>query len=147
LLEKITLNDSIEFDGTPSELRELIRLKKERDFRLEWIDNSTFKFVSNFSAGTLIFNYLPTEGIKGFAKLTETEYGKTKVELNTKIRVELFLFTLIFLIIIMVGLFSNESLPFWIYGLLPIGLVWFWWVYRIQEKDLFRKLKIYIETE
>ncbi|MBC7000855.1 hypothetical protein [Cytophaga sp. FL35] len=75
------------------------------------------------------------------------ENGKTKVDLTTKIRIELYLFTLIFLIIIIAGLISNETLPFWIYGLLPIGLVWFWWVYRVQEKGLFKKLTKYIEKD
>jgi hypothetical protein len=146
LLDKIILKDSIKFDGKPTELKELIRLKKDREFRLEWIDESTFKFVSNFSIGTLIVNYLPIEGIKGFAKLSELESGKTNVELTTKIRIELYFFTAISLVLGAVGIFSKEPWPIWAFGLFPLGLIWFWWVYRLQEKGLFKRLKKYINT-
>lgn len=145
MLNKLILKDSLEFNGTKSDLKELIRFKKDRGFRLEWIDDSTFKFLSNFSLGTLIVNYLPVEGIKGFAKLSELENGKTKVDLTTKIRIELYFFTIIFGIILIATLLAKEPLPLWIYGLLPVGLIWFWWVYRIQEKGLFKKLKNYLK--
>ena len=35
MLDKIILKDSLEFNGTPSELKEFIRFKEERNFRLE----------------------------------------------------------------------------------------------------------------
>src|SRR5690606_13879939 len=135
------------FNGTPSELKEFIRFQEERDFRLEWIDNSTFKFVSTLSLGTLIVNYTRVEGIKGFAKLMEMREGSTNVQLNTIIRIELYFFSLISIIMISVGLFSNESWPKWTFALFPIGLLWLWWVYRMQEKTLFAKLKKYINTD
>lgn len=147
MLDKLILKDSLEFNGTKSELKELIRFKKDRGFRLEWIDDSTFKFVSNFSLGTLIVNYFPVEGIKGFAKLSEMENGKITVEMRTKIRIELYFFLIISVIIITVGLFSEKSWPIWTFSLFPIGLLWFWWVYRIQEKGLFKRLKKYLSTD
>ena len=111
------------------------------------MDDSTFKFVSNFSLGTLIINYFPVEGIKGFAKLSELENGKTVVEMRTKIRIELYFFLVISITMIAVGLFSKESWPIWSFALFPLGLLWFWWVYRIQEKGLFKKLKKYLSMD
>lgn len=147
MLDKLILKDSLEFNGTISDLKELMRFKKDREFRLEWIDDSTFKFLSNFSLGTLFVNYLPVEGIKGFAKLSELENGKTKVDLTTKIRIELYFFIIIFGIILISALITKEPFPIWIYGLLPMGLIWLWWVYRIQEKALFKRLKKYINLD
>ena len=72
---------------------------------------------------------------------------KTNVELKTKIRIELYFFSLISIIMIAVGLFSNESWPKWTFALFPLGLLWLWWVYRMQEKTLFAKLKKYINTD
>ena len=120
-----------------TELKEKIRFKKDRGFRLEWIDHSNFKFVSNFSLGTLRVNYIPIEGIKGFAKLTEMKDGQTKVEMTTKVRVELYFFSVVFAIIIAAGLLAEKPWPLWVFALFPLGLLWFWWVYRIQEKGLF----------
>ena len=147
LLDKLTLKESIEFDGSITELKEMIRFKKDRGFRLEWLDDYNFKFVTKFSLGTLRINYMPVEGIKGFAKLTEIESGKTKVEMTTKIRIELYLFTVAFAIIIVAGLLDKEPWPSWVFGLSPFGLIWFWWIYRIQEKGLFKRLKEYIQTD
>ncbi len=147
MLDKLILKDSLEFNGSKSELKEFIRFKTDCGFRLEWMDDSTFKFVSNFSLGTLIINYFPVEGIKGFAKLSELENGKTVVEMRTKIRIELYFFLVISITMIAVGLFSKESWPIWSFALFPLGLLWFWWVYRIQEKGLFKKLKKYLSMD
>lgn len=143
LIDKILLKDSIEFDGTITDLKEKTQVKWDRDLRLEWIDESNFKFVSNFSLGTLLVNKgFPVEGIKGFAKLSETRDGKTKMELSTKVRIELYFFIAILLVLLAIGLFSREPFPVWVFTLFPLILVWFWWIYRIQEKGLFNKLKI-----
>lgn len=65
LFNKIILKDSIEIDGTMLDLKERRRIKSNRDFRLEWNDETNFKFVSNFSPGTLLVNKgFPVEGIK-----------------------------------------------------------------------------------
>ena len=90
MIDQILLKDSIEFKGTISELKEKIRLKRERKFELEWIDQNEFKFLSKFSLGTLIVDGFTgaTEGIKGYGKLSETPNGNTRIELKTKIRIE-----------------------------------------------------------
>lgn len=143
-LNKIILKDSIEYDGSANELKQIIREEGNLGFRVKWIDHSTFKFISNISLGTLLVNYLPVEGIKGIAKISELNNGKTIVELNTKIRIELYFFAVISIVLISVGLFSEEPWPIWTFAFFPIALLWFWWVYRLQEKGLFKRLKKYI---
>ncbi len=148
MFDKILLKDSIEFDGTITDLKERLRFKNNRDFLLEWVDESNFKFVSNFSFGTLLVNNgVPIEGIKGFAKLSEMKNGKTKVELITKVRIELYFFIAILSVLLVVGLFSEKPWPVWTFTFFPLPLLWFWWIYRIQEKGFFNKLKKYLNSE
>ena len=146
MLDQILLKDSIEFNGTISELKEKMRLKKESEFKLEWIDQNEFKFISNFSLGTLIVSGFPraTDGIKGYGKLNETGNGNTRIELNTKVRIELYFALFVFIFIFFCGYMAGENFPVWIYLLLPISLLWFWFIFRMQEKKLFEQFKKYI---
>lgn len=108
MIDQILLKDSIEFNGTISELKEKIRLKREREFKLEWIDQNDFKFLSKFSLGTLIVDGFPgaTDGIKGYGKLSETENGNTRIELKTKMRIELYFTSFVFVFIFFLLLYG-----------------------------------------
>jgi len=146
LIDQILLKDSIEFIGTISELKEKISLNRELEFELKWIDRNDFKFLSNFSLGTLIVDGVPsaTDGIKGYGKLIETGNGSIRIELKTKLRIELYFTLFVFIFIFFCGYMAEGNFPFWIYLLLPVSLVWFWFVFRLQEKRLFEKFKKYI---
>lgn len=146
MIDQILLKDSIEFNGTISELKEKIRLKREREFELEWIDQNDFKFLSKFSLGTLIVDGFPgaTDGIKGYGKLSETGNGNTRIELKTKMRIELYFALFVFVFIFFCGYMAGENFSIWIYLLLPVSLLWFWFIFRMQEKKLFEQFKKYI---
>lgn len=141
LIKKTLLTESIEFNGSVSELKEYIRFKNERKFKLDWISDTEFKFLANVSIGTVIVNHNPGffDGIKGYAKLTELNNGKTKIELRTQLRVEMYIIGVLFLVFLSIFLFSNENLPLWILFLFPAMILWFGFVYRFQEKDSLRK--------
>jgi len=147
LIDKILLKDSIDFNGTIPELKEKIRQNREGEFELEWIDQYDFKFLSHFSLGTLIVNGFPgaTDGIKGYGNLSETGNGNTRIKLKTKLRIELYFALFVFVFIFFCGFMADENFPIWIYFLLPISLLWFWFIFRIQEKRLFEKFKNYIK--
>ena len=149
LIDKILLKDFVEFKGSIVELKERIRYKKERNFKLEWISESEFKVLSKLSLGTLILDSNPNcfDGIKGYGKLIELENGNTKIDLKTKIRIELYFVTVIPLLAIIVSFLSNKEVPLWSILLYPIIILWFWFVYRFQEKILFNKVKKYINFE
>ncbi|WP_452219893.1 hypothetical protein [Lacinutrix salivirga] len=146
MIDQILLKDSIEFNGTISELKEKIRFKREREFKLEWIDQNNIKFLSNISLGTLIVDgfHGATDGIKGYGKLSETGNGNTRIELKTKMRIELYFALFVFVFIFFCGYMAGENFPIWIYLLLPISILWFWFIFRMQEKRLFEKFKNYI---
>lgn len=149
LIEKTQLTESLEFNGSISELKEHICFKRERKFRFDWISDTEFKFLANVSIGTFMFKYTPGvfDGIKGYAKLTELNNGKTKVELRTKLRVEMYIFGILFLVFLSIFLFSKENLPIWILFLFPAMILWFGFVYRLQEKRLFEKVRQYLTQD
>ena len=124
---QILLKDSVEFNGTISDLKEKIRLNRETEFELEWLDQNGFKFLSKFSLGTLIVNGFPgaTDGIKGYGDLKEIGNGKTRIELKTKMRIELYFALFVFIFIFFCGYMAGKNFPIWIYLLLPIFIIWF----------------------
>jgi hypothetical protein len=146
VLSRIILKDEFLFNGTVEQLEEKLRFQNNQKFRIEWVDYQSFKFLSNFSLGTMMVKFNPgfADGIKGYAQLIETESSKTKVSLRTKIRIELYFFLAVMLIAIIAVLVSEEVFPLWMLWLTPLGLLWFWFVYRMQEQILFSKLKNYL---
>ena len=93
----------------------------------------------------MLFLGSTAEGIKGFAHICKVSQNKTLLLLQTKIRIELYVLLLFFMIIISTGFFLKEHIPIWVYGIFPISLYWFWFTYRVQKKKLFEKLKKHLE--
>lgn len=149
LIDKTLLKESIEYNGSISELKEQIRFKKERKFKLEWISNKEFKVISKISIGTIIIDLNPGyfDGIKGYGKLTELNNDKTEVKLTTKLRIEMYFVGILFVIFLLVFFFSDENMPIWTLFLFPVTIIWFWFIYRFQEKLLFEKVRKYIKYE
>ncbi|WP_109853421.1 hypothetical protein [Aquimarina sp. AU58] len=141
IVSLIILKSEFEFNGSQEELTEKINSNKKINF--EWFNDNEFKFLSKFSIGTLMvtgFNQY-IDGIMGYAKLTELDSDRTKVELKTKVRIELYIFvgfiTLFYIIFSVSGEDFFDLKPWY----LPLILIWFWFVYRVQEKILFYMFK------
>ena len=149
IIEKTFLKETIEYPNKIIDLKEKIRLKKERGFYLDWISEKEFKVESKISVGTIMMNYNPGffDGIKGYGKLTELNGNKTKIDLTTKVRIEMYFIGAIFIVFLLVEFFSEQEFPIWVFLSFPAMLIWFWIVYRVQEKILFKKVKKYFEIE
>ncbi|PUU69316.1 hypothetical protein DBB36_14215, partial [Flavobacterium sp. WLB] len=115
LIEKILLKESIEFNGSITELKEKIQIVTERKFKFEWISENDFKILSKISVGTFILNSNPGyfEGIRGFGKLTELKNGKTIIDWNTKLRVELYFAGILPTLTFIVSFLSSDKTPLW----------------------------------
>lgn len=146
IIDKALLKESLEYNGSISELKENLSLKKYRKFDLDWISDDEFKFTSEYSFGTIKLDYNPGyfDGINGYAKLTSLNNGKTKVDLSTKLRTEMYLFGALCFVVLLIVTLSNGKLPIWSLFIYPITIVWFWYVYRFQEKKLFEEVKTYL---
>ncbi|WP_026728573.1 hypothetical protein [Flavobacterium denitrificans] len=149
LIEKLLLKESIEFNGSIAELKEKIEVSTEQKFRLEWISENDFKILSKISLGTFILNSNSKyfEGIKGFGKLKELKNGKTKIDLIAKLRIELYFIAIIPLLILVGSFLNGEKIPLLSIFLIPFVILWFWVIYRFQEKMLFRKFRNFTMTE
>lgn len=149
LIGKTLLNDSIEFNGSISDIKEYIRFKRDRKFKLEWISENEFKVISKTSLGTIILDSNPEyfDGIKGYGKLTELNNGKTKIDLSTKFRIELYFVGILPILAIIVSFIRGKEIPLWSVFLIPIIILWFWFIYRFQEKLLFGKVKNYLKKQ
>ncbi|MEM6963978.1 MAG: hypothetical protein AAF573_04365 [Bacteroidota bacterium] len=149
IIDKLLLKDKIEYQGSFEELKKRLNDSKNRKYRVEWISDKEFKFLSNWSLGTMIVNGLPgaVDGIKGYGTIKDLkENNKIEIQLKTKVRIEMYFITGIFVFFFVVGILSKEKFPIWIYFLLPIFLIWFWGVYRIQENSLFKKVKQHLKN-
>ncbi|WP_136669429.1 hypothetical protein [Flavobacterium sp. H122] len=149
LIDKTLLIESIEFNGSIIELKERFRNEKDQKFILEWFSENEFKILSKISLGTLISNSNPGlfDGIKGYGKLTELQSGKTKIDLKTKLRVELYFTVIIPILAIIVSLLSGKETPLWSIFVFPFITLWFWSILRYQERILFRKFINYINPK
>lgn len=149
LIGKVILKESIEFNGSIAELKEKIQSQTERKFKFEWISENEFKILSKISMGTFILNSSPKyfEGIKGFGELIKLENGTTKIDLKTKLRIELYFIGIVPMLAIIISFLSDQKIPLISVFLVPFLILWFWFIYRFQEKTLFRKFRNYIKTE
>ncbi|MFD2588771.1 hypothetical protein ACFSQJ_17730 [Croceitalea marina] len=145
-LSPILLKDELVFNGTIDQLNEKIRLDNNKNFRTVWIEYNKFKFIANWSLGTLIVRGFPkaADGIKGYAELKKIGENKTKVVLRTEVRIELYLILIILAIVTIGNLIIGQEFPVLIFLLVLAFTIWFWFVYRLQEKILFNKLKKYL---
>jgi len=142
-LKFITLNEEFAFDGSVNELTELLDNPKGRRFHFEWTSETEFKFASKFSLGTMMGGFVGTSNsIRGKGIIESTNLkGHVIIQIGTKVMFELYLIAVV-LIILLVGFsFSDESIPKGISPLIPVFLLWIWFVYRIQEKYLFYRFK------
>ena len=148
LLEPILLKEIFFFNGSIDQLNEKIRLHNDKKFRTEWSEYDKFKFVAHWSFGILSLRGFPSriDGIRGFAELSEFGENQTKVELKTEVRIELYFFLIISTLLCVIGLATQEDFPLGLFFIIPFGLLWFWFVYRMQEKVLFEKLRNYIKA-
>lgn len=143
ILDRLSLKESIELTKKASEVKEKLNSKLDKPFRIVWLSKDEFKFISNTSYGTFFIDKSgPLEGIKGFAKIITKNNGRIKIKLRTKFRTEIYLIIITFLIASIISIRSDEKYTFWLFlFLLPICVSLFWFLYRHQEKKLFKKLK------
>ena len=116
-------------------------------FTIKGVENHQYKCVSNFSLGTMVVRGTKSQpdGIKLYMSLESLNSFRTSIILRSKLRPELALMAgvlLLFAILIIVkpsfNLTNKDIL------LSPIGLIWLWLAYRVQEYLLMQKIKKYL---
>ncbi len=145
----ITLRDEFVFEGSLEALNEKLRFQNNKKFRVEWTNAHQFKFLAKFSFGTMAVFGFPNivDGIKGYASLAEKTESKVEVKLKTKVRIELIVSGVLFLLLTLFGYIKKEVFLLNNHYIFLVALIWFWFVYRVQEQLLFNKLKKYLQTQ
>lgn len=125
--------------------------KDDEYFTIEKIDNYQFRFFSKLSLGIgSIIDFFFTH-INVNTKFVKIEENKTKVIIYTKLRIDFAFITLIgFLAMLLLTynqIFNNLDYPFWLNIIFfPIFPAWFWFIYRVQEKELISKVESFIKS-
>lgn len=140
LFEEMLLKEKIEFKGSVEQLEAKLNVKESRRFGIKWIANGEFVFFANLSVGISRGNR-----IQGYGHLQEVANEKILITLTTSIRPEMYFIAGGSIFVLIASFFTEEKFPVWAYSLLPFSLIWFWFVYRFQEKMLFTKVKARIK--
>ncbi|MEL6659477.1 MAG: hypothetical protein AAFP77_20310 [Bacteroidota bacterium] len=152
LTEKIVLKETITVSGTLEDVKLRINQGEPRTYQLVWLSDHEFKFISNWSIGTLKITGLPikADGIKGHGTIVPTKDPSSwNIEMETKVRIELYFFLVLFAFFVLVYFLDTDKreIPIWAYFAPPITLIWFWGVLRLQEKALFNRVKRHLLPE
>ncbi|WP_114937930.1 YwiC-like family protein [Mucilaginibacter endophyticus] len=127
------------------EIEDKLAIYDREEFIIKKIGHHEYKFLSNLSFGTLVSKYGGgVEGIKIYTSLNSKNENLVDITIKTKIRVELILFALLTLVFGLSMIFGQQPLPTWAIILLPLVLIFFWFTYRFQEKNLIAKVEIYL---
>lgn len=82
--------------------------------------------------------------IKIHAAIIPIENSKVKIVFTTKLRMEL-IFLAFFCILTMYAYFFGKGTVSMLINLIPIGtIIWFWYIYRLQEKMLLERIEGYL---
>lgn len=148
-LNKITLRDEILYSGSIKELNEKIRLANSGRLQIEWKNRNSFIFFAKWSPGTLQIRgfYRSDLGILGYATILSEEDSTTKIILKTKVRIELYLLAGFMILANLIGLITQDDISYVTLLYIPLILIWFWLIYRFQEKILFKKLKSVLNSQ
>ncbi|BDD00591.1 hypothetical protein [Persicobacter psychrovividus] len=144
ILNKILLSKEIPVNLSYDELNEVILKIDQKLFRIHELQSGEYKFLSNFSLGTAIVKGNPgmIEGIKIFGEIQKKTNSTSILVVTSKLRIELVFICIFWIGMILFQIFGNDKMSLLINMLMfPVILIWFWFVYRIQEKSLLKKVE------
>jgi hypothetical protein len=104
--------------------------------------------LANFSLGTAIVQGGPglIDGISIYGEVLDGPESTTTVHLSTRLRIELILILIIWIVLIFFQIIGNE-IPLWVsLVLFPIIVLWFGFIYRVQENSLLKKIDKKLKT-
>lgn len=141
---KILLFKQIRVKSSFEDINCLISEMDQKEFGIKKLAYGEFKFLSNVSLGTAIVqgNSGMIEGIKIYCKITKQSDSTVLISFTSKLRIELIVMSIVWFGVIFFQVFGNEEFPLWINMVLfPVVLLWFGFVYRVQEKSLLKKVE------
>lgn len=143
LVKQFELNNSIE------SVRNYISRNESGSFSIIKLSATEYIFLANLSLGTLIKNGRPpnVNGIQTKVVLSLLNKNTTVITFTTKLRFELIITFVAWVLFAIFQLTEKPDVPIWIItAFFPGLLIWFFLVYRIQEKILQSKAEAYLRA-
>ncbi|TSD66864.1 hypothetical protein FFF34_005535 [Inquilinus sp. KBS0705] len=143
-LDKVVLTKTFSLGKSVDIVQEILQAGNDDKYILKKIDDLQYTCLANSSIGTLIIKGGAglVDGIKTQVSLNPLDSKLTEVTMKTRIRIELYMVIIIWLVVVYTELFGSQYIPFWInLVVFPVTLLWFWFVYRFQELRLQNKIE------
>lgn len=141
---RIILSHDIPINCSFEKLNKVISELDQKSFEIHELKKGKFKFLANFSLGTTIINGYSgiIDGIKVYGEILKASDSTSILKISTKIRIELIFICACWIGITLFQLLGNDRIPIWVNLILfPCIILWFWFVFRIQEKLLLNKIE------
>ena len=131
-------------------LNKIISSYNSSDYSITQLGNSTYKVVANISFGTgMVFGIGIMglfNGIKIYASLKSSGPTQTTITFTSRLRFELYVLIVVSIVLSILILSSNYA-SFFEALICPLILVWFWALYRYQEKKLADDFEYYLAKQ
>lgn len=144
ILSKSTIDIVFKFNGDLDKFVGLLNSTDCKDkFRVTNLKNGKFEITNKFSIGV----GLATKGITAFGTIQSVNADNLTIRLKTKIRTEIYICCMIALIMLIAMFFNNGKSPFWAFLFSIILVLWFNWIYMIQNRGLIEKITRYFDLK
>ena len=132
-----TLDVQVPFDKVTAYLSSY----PNKHFDIQKLTATEYKVIAHYSMGIGKMGAKWAEGINVILTLKALSDTTTKVEITSTLRIELVFFSIISALAIFFMVNSSEKQSIWSIVFFPVALIWFWLVYRFQEKRLALKIE------
>jgi len=119
-------------------------------FSITSTDNNEFRFLADFSLGTMYIRGMPNlvPGINILGTLNEAGNGVSSLKIRSPLRIELVSVFLICAIVIYAAAFNTtNSTSIYLYFLMPALVIGLWLIYRVQESRLLKKVAEFLRAK
>lgn len=148
ILRKSTIDKEFIFNGGLDEFLNLLNPTYcKYMFQVTKLEKENFEITAKSSLGIMIVNGNAVNGINVFGTIQSINSETLSIRMKTKIRAELYICFLI-IIFCLILMFKNfGEVPFWpfLFSFLPI--LWFNWLYMIQNKELIDDIVKYLDLK
>lgn len=141
LLQSFTFQETFSFQGDYPTFLELLK-KGNKPFHAKWWTRKELKIYADFSVGT--FRYISR--INGSIIIKNTHANSLELQFISGLRIELLLFIVGAVITLLAAIFGEE-ISIWGLLLAPWLVLFPWWGYRIQEKQLLTQFKHWLASQ
>jgi hypothetical protein len=147
-LTRSTIDKEYFFNGDLKQFEVLFNgLQNKNIFGVSEFNKTKFLITDKYSIGTMIINFRAIRGITVYGTIKLLPSDQLIVRLRTKIRIEIYFFSIISVASLVAMVININKLPFWPFLFPLVTIPWFNWIYMIQNKDLIERIRKYFNLK